>query len=129
MGRDAAGKRQRHNRTVHDTKKDAQAVLNKLLRDKDIGLLSETACVPLGSYLDHWLETAAKPRLRARTFEEYSAQLTRYVRPELDRLRLEQVTPVVIQKLYTGMLGRKLSARTVRLTHAVLRNALQQAVK
>ncbi len=129
LGRDAVGKRQRHNRTVHGTKKDAQAVLNKLLRDKDMGLLSEAGRTSFGSYLEHWLETAARPRLRARTFEEYSAQLSRYVRPELDSLKLEQVTPVVIQKLYTGMLGRKLSARTVRLTHAILRNALQQAVR
>ena len=129
MGRDAEGKRQRYNKTVHGTKKEAQAVLNKLLRDKDMGLLSEAARMSFGSYLDHWLETAAQPRLRAKTFEEYSSQLKRYVRPELDRLKLEQVTPVAIQKLYTGMLNRKLSARTVRLTHAILRNALQQAVK
>lgn len=129
MGRDATGKRQRHNRTVHGTKKDAQVLLNKLLRDKDMGLLSDAARTSFGNYLDHWLETAARPRLRARTFEEYSTQLARYVRPELDSLKLEQVTPVVIQKLYTGMLARKLSARTVRLTHAILRNALQQAVR
>jgi len=39
------------------------------------------------------------------------------------------LTPLQIQGLYGQMLDRGLSARTVRLTHAILRNALKQAVR
>ena len=129
LGRDATGKRRRVNKLVHGTKKDAQSVLNNMLRNKDLGVLAEPTRQSLNGFLDFWLETAAKPRLRARTFVEYKSQLERYVRPDLGSLKLEQVTPVVIQALYAKLLGKGLSARTVRLTHAILGNALKQAVK
>jgi Phage integrase, N-terminal SAM-like domain len=37
----------------------------------------------LDGYLDKWLETAAKPKLRAKTHRDYEALLRRYVRPAL----------------------------------------------
>ena len=93
-GRDAeTGRRKYLNRTVHGTKKDAQAVLNKLLREKDLGVLFEPTRQSLNEYLDHWLEVAAKPRLRARTFSEYKKQLARYVRPKLGSYRLSKLSP------------------------------------
>ncbi len=115
--------------TVHGTKKDAEKVRNKLLREKDLGILATPTHHTLDEYLDHWLEVAAKPRLRAKTFDEYKRQIARYVRPTLGHLKLTQVRPVTIQGLYGDMLNRNLSSRTVRLTHAILRNALDQAVK
>ena len=128
LGRDEDGKRRRLNKTVHGTKKEAQAELTKMLRAKDLGVLAEPTRQSLNEYLDHWFETAAKPRLRARTYNEYQAQLDRYVRPLLGGLRLSQLSPVAIQSAY-DMLNGGLSARTVRLTHAILNNALKQAVK
>lgn len=129
LGRNADGKRKYLNETVRGTKKEAQAVLNKLLRAKDLGALALPSGDTLNEYLDHWLEAAAKPRLRASTYLEYKAQLVRYVRPELGHVKLSKLTPVAIQACYGKMLAAGLSARTVRLTHAILRNALHQAVK
>ena len=129
MGRDANGKRRYHNKTVHGTKKDAQKYLNGALREKDLGTFVEPARFTVGEYLDRWLADAAQPRLRARTYVEYENLLKRYVRPVLSERRLSDVTSLDIQALYAGMLGRKLSARTVRYTHAVLSSALKQAVK
>jgi integrase len=129
LGTDATGKRIRLNRTIHGKKKDAERLLNKLLRDRDTGNLTEASRQPLTDYLDHWLATAAAPRLRPATLKSYREQLHRYIVPTIGSLRLHQVTPVAIQGVYAGMLERGLSARTVRYAHAVLRSALQQAVK
>ena len=82
----------------------------------------------LNSYLDRWLETAAKPRVGPRTFEDYTYLLVTHVRPELGVRRLDTITPLQIQAVYSGMLERGLSARTVRVTHNVLSGALKQAV-
>ena len=43
--------------------------------------------------------------------------------------KMAQVTPGEIQRLYTGLLERGLSARTVRYVHSVLHSAMTQAVK
>ena len=129
MGRDGNGKRKYFNQTVHGTKKDALKVRNKLLRDKDLGLLADATNYTVDEYLDHWLEVAAKQKLRARTFNEYKSQLRRYVRPAVGHTKLAKLTPVAIQTLYSKMLEQGLSGRTVRLTHTILRSALKQAMK
>src|ERR1017187_2888653 len=130
IGRDSAtSKRQYQSKTIHGTKKDAQRYLTESLRDRDMGIVVEPETAGLGRYLDKWLETSAKPRLRDRTLNDYQKLLARYVRPELGGRPLAKIRPLEIQALYQGMQERGLSARTVRYTHAVLHSALSQAVK
>src|SRR5580765_1831780 len=127
QGRDENGKRRYVNKTIHGTKKDADKYLTAKLRDKDLGLNIEPASESLGKYLDKWLETSVKPRVRSRTYEDYSALLARYVREPLGALKLSDIRPIDIQKVYQSMQERELSARVVRYTHAVLSSALKQA--
>lgn len=130
LGRDpGTGKRRYLNRTVRGRKKDAQRVLNDLLHAKDMGRLIEPSRMTLNEYLDEWLEVSARQRLRVRTFKEYRLQLDRYVRPALGSRRLMELSTPIIQRRYTEMLAQGLSARTVQLTHAILRRALQVAVQ
>ncbi len=128
-GRDAAGKRRYHNHTVHGTKKDAQAYLNAVLRDQDLGTFVEPSKDDLNTYLDRWLQDAVKPKVRSHALADYTSLLARYVRPVLGDKRLSDVTPLDAQALYATMLERGLSPRTVRYTHAVLSQALKQAVR
>jgi integrase len=130
MGRDPeSGKRKYVNKTVHGTLRDAQAYLSRTQRDRDLGVFFEPSRMTLDGYLDKWLETAAKPKLRAKTHRDYEALLRRYVRPTLGSRPVSKIEPLEIQGLYADMQERSLSARTVRFTHAVLRSALHQAVK
>lgn len=129
LGRDDNGQRKYLNHTVHGTKKDAQAYLNQVLRDRDLGVFVEPSKRPLNEYLDEWLETAVKPRVRERTYDDYCSLLTRYIRPELGGRQLSQIGPMEIQKVYGQLIETGLSPRTVRYAHGVLRDALQQAVK
>src|SRR6266478_7406381 len=75
------------------------------------------------------LETAAKPKLRAKTHRDYEALLRRYARPALGSRPVSKIEPLEIQGLYADMQERGLSARSVRFTHAVVASALQKAVK
>ncbi len=130
LGRDPdTGTRRYHNRTIHGTKKDAERYLTATLREKDLGIFVEPARMSLNAYLDTWLETAAKPRLRPRTFEDYKWLFAKYVRPTLGDRSLDRIVPLDIQGLYTGMLQRGLTARTVRYVHTALSSALKQAVR
>jgi integrase len=129
MGRDSEGKRQYLNKTVKGNKKDAQIILNSLLREVDLGLFTEARSQTVDEYLNFWLETIAKPRLQYRTFRDYEDLMRLYVRPTLSRIRLTELKPAHIQKLYGDMQNRGLSARRVRYTHAVLSSALKKAVE
>ncbi len=130
LGRDDdTDKRHYHNKTVRGTKKDAQRYLNGALRDKDLGTFVEPTSLTLNRFLDKWLATAARHRVRERTYRDYESLLTRYVRPLLGQRRLAQIRPLEIQDLYTRLQEQRLSARTIRYAHAVLSGALKQAVK
>jgi integrase len=129
QGRDENGKRRYVNKTIHGTKKNAETYLTAKLRDKDLGINIEPASESLDKYLDKWLQTSVKPRVRPRTYDDYAALLTRYIREPLGAMKLADLRPVDIQKVYQSMQERDLSPRVTRYTHAVLSSALKQAVK
>jgi len=122
MGRDWKTRKRKYlNKTIHGTKKDARRYLNAAWRDRDLGTFAEPSSEPLSKYLDQWLETAAGPKIKAKTRRDYESLLNRHVRPALGERPLAKITPLDVQALYKEILNRGLSARTVRYTHAVLR--------
>jgi integrase len=136
VGRDAAGKRSYQNQRVTGTKKDAEKVLTAMLRKLDTGeLLHEPSRLSVKEYLEHWLETAAKQKLTARTFKDYNGLLKRYAYSAFGSKKLAKLAPIDVQALYTKMLTAKdkdglgLTPRTVTYTHRVLSSAFKQAVK
>jgi len=129
LGTGPNGKRRYHNKTIHGNKKEAQAYLNKCLREKDTGTFVEPSKEFLSNFMDTWLETIVKLRVQKRTYLDYKNRTELYIKPNLGELKLSQITPEHIQGLYNKMLENGLSPRTVRYTHTILRNALQQAVK
>jgi integrase len=107
----------------------AQTHLNHMLAERDLGRNIRSSKQTLGPYLDHWLDICARPRLRAKSFRDYSSLLARYVCPLLGARPLGELTSAEIQTLYSQLLNQGLSARTIRYTHAVLFSALRQAVR
>ena len=129
LGRDhETNRRKYHNRTIHGPMREAQAYLTRRLRERDLGRDLEGAKITLNEYLDRWLKTAVKTRVREKTCQDYEGMLRRYVRPSLGERLLTALRPLDLQNTYQQMIERGLSARTVRYTHAVLRSAMRQAV-
>ena len=130
LGRDpSTGKRNYHNKTIHGNKKDAQKYLNGVLREKDLGTFVEPSALTINEYLDQWLEKAAKPRLRERSFIEYGYILQLYIRPAIGTKKLSDIQPLDLQSIYASMQERRLSPRTIRYANAVISSAFKQALK
>jgi integrase len=128
-GRDGNGKRRYMNKTIRGNKKEAETYLTTTLTNLSAGTFVEPVKLTVEEYLDKWLATAAKARLRERTHDDYIEKLKRYVRPVIGKLKLSDVRPLDVQLIYTAMADRDLSPRTVRYTHAILSSALKQAVR
>ncbi len=129
LGRDhETNKRKYHNRTIHGPMREAQAYLTRRLRERDLGRDLEGAKITLNEYLDRWIETAVKPRVREKTCQDYESLLRRYIRPNLGDRLLTALRPLDLQTTYQQMMERGLSSRTTRYTHAVLRSAMRQAL-
>lgn len=130
LGRDRETRgRTSHNRTIYGSLRYAQAYLTKKLHERDLSRGVEVLQITVDEFLDHWLKTAVEPRVRAKTYSDYAAMLRRYIRPTIGSRMLASLSPLEIQSAYQIMIDRKLSARTVRYAHAVLRSAIRQAIR
>ena len=130
LGRDAqTGTRKYHNQTIHGPFREAQRFLNLKLQQRENGRVYRAAVMSLNQFLDQWLTTVVKARLRASTFRDYETLLRLHIRPLLGSRLIGTVSQIDIQSLYAQMFERGLSARTIEYAHAVLRSAFRQAVR
>ena len=103
--------------------------LTKTLHDQQIGLPISFERQTVGQYLTYWLDESVKGRVRSRTFDLYSDTVRVHLMPGLGRHQLPELTPQHVQKYLNEKLQSGLSARTVQYHQAVLRAALNQALR
>lgn len=128
-GRDSNGRRLQTSKAGFPTRAAAQSALQEAVRTfmVDIDISSQT----VGEYLTAWIATkhSYKPTTLTLTTE-----FTRnYLEPHLGHVRLLDLRAHHLDRMYQaitiGKSGRPLSPTTVRRIHAVLRSALNSAVK
>lgn len=129
LGRDDQGKRHFHSKTIHGTKRDAEAYRRRVQGEVHDGTFAQPTRETVGGFLDRWIRDVARHRVRAKTLETYRTYLERYVKPGVGLRRLRDLRPDHVQALYSTLTDRGLSGRTVRLVHAVFSNALDYACK
>jgi len=100
------------------------------------GVLPTKTKMTVSQWLDTWLETYAKVRVRQNTYEDYKRIVEGHLKPKLGsfilkELRPEQVQKILNQKLINGNIktGEALSPRRIEYIYVVLNSALEQAVK
>ena len=111
------------------TRAEVSRQLVAALKARQDGLPLPAERQTVGQYLTAWLEDSVRSAVRQTTYENYSATLRKHVLPEIGSIRLARLSPQDLSRLYGRMLSRGLSARTVRLAHAILHKALAQAVR
>jgi integrase len=111
------------------TRQEVAQRLTAALKNRQDGVLVAPEKESVASYLQRWLHDAARPTVRATTFEGYERIIRLHVVPELGRVRLARLTPPALSRLYRTLLDKGLSPKTVRLVHALLHRAFSQAVR
>ena len=140
--RDEHGRKRYRTEVVHGKKRDAEARLLELLQVKSTGSLTPRSRMTLRELAKEWSDHKARD-VAPRTLQQYRDALDRYVLPVLGHRKVSDLTLREVDQLYGlmlagelpasdggfGVTGQPLSARTVRLTHAALSQALSQAVR
>jgi hypothetical protein len=68
LGRDReTRKRTYHNRTIYGSLRQAQGYLTRKLHERDLSRGVEGLQVTVDEFLDHWLKTAVKAKVRGKT--------------------------------------------------------------
>lgn len=110
------------------TRGEAVQKMNEAVRQFRNGLPVVADKQRVGEFLASWLTTTAKPRLKAGTFEDYKLIVEKHLIPALGRYRLRELAPQHVQALIAAK-GQELAPRRVAVIRAVLRAALNDALK
>jgi hypothetical protein len=139
---------------THD---DVRRQLTRLLEQADQGIPVAAENWTVARYLAYWLEHVVKPERKPRTYQGYEGVVRLYLIPELGNKRLAKLAARDVRVLITRLraqclcckhgidaarneprccarhgadcCGSRLSIRMVQSVHAVLRNALESAVR
>jgi integrase len=82
--------------------------------------------VPLGEYLQYWMDTIITPRRKPKTVRNYS-QMIAHIPARLKAMPLPDLKPEVLRAFVVELERQPLAAATKRNVFAVLRSALNQA--
>ncbi len=113
----------------HKHKRELEKRVRKLLGDADQGIMPPEKCVTVKQYITGWLEDTVKQSVRPATYTSYNTLARHYLIPAFGTVKLTDLQPAHLRKLYGEMRSNGLSPSTVQRVHAVIRRALKQAVE
>lgn len=125
LGRGIDGRRRRKY-AYAATQGDAVDLLRKFGGRAVDGQLLTTSTPSVSRYLDDWFATNSDA-WRPSTRRSYRGAIDGHLVPAFGRLRLEQLTPQVIQRWLTQHKQQHGARRRIELAHATLRSALSDA--
>ncbi len=108
---------------------DAREWLTAKLREQQLGLSRTGKRITTGQALATWLEQVAKPRVRPATFTRYAGLVQQHLIPSIGAVPLERLTPRHVQVMLNAKAAAGMAPRSVHHLRAVLRTALNQAVR
>lgn len=121
------GKRKQLHRRGFRTKSDAQNELTKLLGEVQRGSFVRPAKTTVAAYLRDWLDTLPAAGRRPSTIDSYRSNVERNVVPHIGSVELQALTALQLDQVYSVLLARGLSMRTVRYVHTIVGKALADA--
>ncbi len=117
----------RHRRRVsrvRSTLAEARVALRELVDEQRVGL--NPSKLTLGSYLERWM--ADVRNLRPATHRAYAAAIEYHIAPALGEIMLRDLSPLHVER-FLGYLAGRLAPKSQRNVHAVLRRALNAAMR
>lgn len=85
--------------------------------------------VTVEKFLATWLDGTAKSRVRPNTLARYAVLVRSHIVPHIGRVPIGRLTPSQVQSLWQTLERQGLAPRTIVQVRAVLRTALNQAVR
>ena len=114
------------------TNRHQQVVRDWLLTQRNAlrqGVYIQDDRLTVSGLLDRYVEDVATHTLKPKTLDSYKYLIDFHIKPEIGHIRLTLLRPDHLQTLYSRKLESGLSKRTVQYIHAVVRRALNFAVK
>lgn len=112
------------------TKKEAEATLTRLLRERDTGQALDPTKQSLGDYLAGWIaKRRAAGHIRQSTVEQYEYQLRNHILPTIGALAVSALTPAHIDAWLTGLHRDGPGQHRIRSIYSLVHGGLDAAVR
>ncbi len=111
------------------TRAEVREKMTALQRDMDRGVRMPEDNWTVEGYLRHWLESVVRPNRAPKTHQGYELIVRLHIVPTLGRKRLRALGVADVRDLLARLEEDGMGTRGVQQVHAVLRNALQSAMR
>lgn len=111
------------------TRSEAAAKLAAVLKTAQDQLPIPPERGTVGQFLEYWLANTAKRTVRPSTFVSYEGLVRVHLVPELGKVPLIKLSPQHVERMINRKLATGLSPRRVEYARAVLRRALNDALR
>ena len=119
----------RKRKTVYGkTRAEVATKLAKAISNRADGLTFDAKNLTVGKYLDSWLKNSVQDTVRLTTYQGYERIVRPHIKPTLEGIKLDRLTPLHVRNLYREKLEAGLAPRMVQLIHTTMHKALKQAV-
>lgn len=109
---------------------DVVAKVRVLEGKRDAGTDGAAGKAPtVTSWLEHWLDNIAAPKVRPSTLQRYRQLVTHQLAPKVGHHRLDRLQPEHVERMYVELLASGLSPASVLQAHRVLSRALKVAMQ
>ena len=76
--------------------------------------------IPLQEALTEWLKVFKYPTIQRSTYDGYEANARNYIFPHMGKIRVKDITPIIIKRLFNTMMERGLTYSTTQKTRLIL---------
>jgi integrase len=110
------------------TQAEADIALTEMLYEQRRGMLATGPQQTVKQFMEYWLEDVSKPAIRLSSYIRYRGILDKHILPLLGHVQLQKLTVQEVEKFYAQLAKKGLSAKTIKMAHAVLHKGLAHAV-
>jgi integrase len=111
------------------TRAEVREKMTAVQRDMDRGVRMPEDNWTVEGYLRHWLEHVVRPNRAPKTHQGYELIVRLHIAPTLGKKRLRALGVADVRDLLARLEEDGMGTRGVQQVHAVLRNALQSAMR
>lgn len=111
------------------TQKEVRQQMTATLRDLDTGNYQEPDNIVLDAWLNEWLTTFCKNKVKPLTYQAYTGLIKNHITPAIGNMKLQDVKGIHIQRLYNQMSDEGFSAKTIKNVAIVLHRSFDVARK
>ena len=127
-GRDPlTGKRNRVFRNVKGSKRDANAVMHRLIAEMEQGKVVKKSNKTVAEWIEEWLSLYL-PNIEETTRVGYKTKIKCYIIPAIGHIQIGSLRAEHVQKMVNDMMARNLSPKNIRDAYNNINAAMKKAV-